>query len=82
MLVLMRILLMLTLMASPFAPALADDYADTIKVFRDAGQSGKFFSKSYGYAVFPTIGKGASASAARTARAACTKRVRMSVIRR
>ncbi|HSL71621.1 MAG TPA: YSC84-related protein [Longimicrobiales bacterium] len=54
----MRILLMLTLMASPFAPALADDYADTIKVFRDAGQSGKFFSKSYGYAVFPTIGKG------------------------
>jgi lipid-binding SYLF domain-containing protein len=42
----------------PFASAFADDYADTIKVFRDAGQSGEFFSKSYGYAVFPTIGKG------------------------
>jgi len=35
-----------------------DDYADTVKVFRDAGQSGTFFAKSYGYAVFPTVGKG------------------------
>ena len=40
------------------AAVLADDYADTIKVFQDAGQSGEFFKKSYGYAVFPTIGKG------------------------
>ena len=31
---------------------------DTIKVFKDAGESGTFFAKSYGYAVFPTIGKG------------------------
>src|SRR5262249_1712759 len=38
-------------------PALADDYADTVKVFRNAGQSGRFFGNSYGYAVFPTIGK-------------------------
>jgi lipid-binding SYLF domain-containing protein len=37
---------------------LADDYDDTVKVFHDAGKSGTFFSKSYGYAVFPTIGKG------------------------
>ena len=36
----------------------ADDYADTIEVFRNAGQSGLFFEKAYGYAVFPTIGKG------------------------
>jgi lipid-binding SYLF domain-containing protein len=42
----------------PFSHALADDYADTIKVFRNAGESGSFFDKSYGYAVFPTIGKG------------------------
>jgi lipid-binding SYLF domain-containing protein len=42
----------------PFSLALADDYDDTIKVFRNAGQSGKFFGSSYGYAVFPTIGKG------------------------
>jgi lipid-binding SYLF domain-containing protein len=36
----------------------ADKYADTIKVFKDAGESGAFFSNAYGYAVFPTIAKG------------------------
>jgi len=36
----------------------ADEYDDTIKVFQNAGQSGSFFKKCYGYAVFPTIGKG------------------------
>jgi len=36
----------------------ADKYAETIKVFREAGQSAKFFDNSYGYAVFPGIGKG------------------------
>jgi lipid-binding SYLF domain-containing protein len=36
----------------------ADDYQETIGVFRNAGESGRFFSGSYGYAVFPTIGKG------------------------
>jgi hypothetical protein len=40
------------------APAFADEYADTVEVFRKAGESGQFFGKSYGYAVFPTIGKG------------------------
>ena len=39
-------------------PALADDYADALKAFRSAGQSAKFFKSSYGYALFPTIGKG------------------------
>jgi lipid-binding SYLF domain-containing protein len=29
-----------------------------VKVFKDAGASQAFFSSSYGYAVFPTIGKG------------------------
>lgn len=38
--------------------ARADEYDDTIAVFKSAGQSGSFFAKSYGYAVFPTIGKG------------------------
>jgi lipid-binding SYLF domain-containing protein len=42
---------------SPVA-AHADKYSDTIKVFRNAGQSATFFDHSYGYAVFPTIGKG------------------------
>jgi len=51
-------MLILSWLVFPFAPALADDYADTVKVFRSAGQSAKFFGSSYGYAVFPTIGKG------------------------
>ncbi len=36
----------------------ADEYQDTINIFRKAEESGKFFGKAYGYAVFPTIGKG------------------------
>jgi lipid-binding SYLF domain-containing protein len=40
------------------SPAWADEYQDTINIFRNAGQSGSFFSTAYGYAVFPTIGKG------------------------
>jgi len=30
---------------------------DTIQLFRDAGESSVYFKKSYGYAVFPNIGK-------------------------
>jgi lipid-binding SYLF domain-containing protein len=39
-------------------PAYADSYSDTIALFKDAGASARFFRSSYGYAVFPTIGKG------------------------
>jgi hypothetical protein len=39
-------------------PVQADDFADALKVFKSAGQSGQFFGKAYGYALFPTIGKG------------------------
>jgi lipid-binding SYLF domain-containing protein len=53
-----RTCLVFLLLALPFARAWADEYSETIKVFRDAGESGTFFAKSYGYAVFPTIGKG------------------------
>jgi lipid-binding SYLF domain-containing protein len=35
-----------------------DPYAETIAVFRAAGESGRLFDTAYGYAVFPTIGKG------------------------
>ncbi len=49
------ILLVLLLAA---APLMADEYDDAIKVFKDAGESGKLFKSAYGYAVFPTIGKG------------------------
>lgn len=56
--VLLRRLLILSLLMIPISQALADDYKDTIKVFQAAGESGKFFKTSYGYAVFPTIAKG------------------------
>jgi len=39
------------------SPASADDYADTVKIFKNAGESSAFFKNSYGYAVFPTVGK-------------------------
>lgn len=38
--------------------AQADEYVDTINVFKKAGKSAAFFKNSYGYAVFPTVGKG------------------------
>jgi lipid-binding SYLF domain-containing protein len=46
------------LLVMPFGSALADKYADTIKIFKNAGESGHFFDHAYAYAVFPTIGKG------------------------
>jgi hypothetical protein len=46
------------LLALPVGDALADEYSDTIGLFKNAGESGSFFDNSYGYAVFPTIGKG------------------------
>ena len=52
----------------------ADEYQDTINIFRKAEESGKFFGKAYGYAVFPTIGRAASASAEPTAPAMSTRR--------
>jgi lipid-binding SYLF domain-containing protein len=36
----------------------ADEYDDTVALFKNAGQSAAFFGNSYAYAVFPTIGKG------------------------
>jgi lipid-binding SYLF domain-containing protein len=36
----------------------ASDYTDTINLFRNAGESASFFRRSYGYAVFPTVGEG------------------------
>jgi len=51
-------ILALSSMAFVAAPAWADEYQDTINLFRKAEESGKFFAKAYGYAVFPTIGKG------------------------
>ena len=54
-----RLIPMLALaMLLPTAPAFADEYTDTIALFKKAGQSAAYFNTAYGYAVFPTIGKG------------------------
>jgi lipid-binding SYLF domain-containing protein len=47
--------LLLTALANS---AWADAYQDTVDIFASAGESGAFFDRSYGYAVFPTVGKG------------------------
>jgi hypothetical protein len=38
--------------------ARADSYSNTVTLFKNAGESAAFFQNCYGYAVFPTIGKG------------------------
>jgi lipid-binding SYLF domain-containing protein len=48
----------MTYVALAVQPAVADDYSDTAALFKDAGASAAFFNSSYGYAIFPTIGKG------------------------
>ena len=55
---LISILAVLSLMLS-ISPAWADEYTDTINLFKNAGESGQLLKTAYGYAVFPTIGKGA-----------------------
>jgi len=39
-------------------PASADEYSDTITIFKKAGESASFFNNSYAYLVFPNVGKG------------------------
>ena len=41
------------------AQAAEGKFGDTVALFKNAGQSGAFFAKSYAYAVFPNIGEGA-----------------------
>ncbi len=40
------------------APAGADSYSYTLSVFKDSPAVQPFFKSAYGYALFPTIGKG------------------------
>jgi hypothetical protein len=40
------------------AAVYADDYSDTLTLFKNAKESGQMLKTAYGYAVFPTIGKG------------------------
>ncbi|OOG28111.1 hypothetical protein B1C78_01990 [Thioalkalivibrio denitrificans] len=51
-------LLILLLMLLPASQAWADRYEETLEVFRNAVESSEFFDHAYGYAVFPTIGRG------------------------
>ena len=39
-------------------PAMADSYTDTIAIYKKSPAVQPFFKNAYGYAVFPTIGKG------------------------
>ncbi len=39
-------------------PASADEYDDTVAIFKKAGESSAFFKNSYAYLVFPNVGKG------------------------
>ena len=39
-------------------PVHADDFSDTIEIYKKSESVQPFFKNSYGYAVFPTIGKG------------------------
>lgn len=54
----LKYFLVLMLLSLPFSGAMADEYDDTVEIFKNAGASGKFFGNSHGYALFPTIGKG------------------------
>jgi lipid-binding SYLF domain-containing protein len=46
------------LLALSVSAARADDYSDTLNLFKNAGESAAFYKNAYGYAVFPTVGKG------------------------
>jgi len=53
-----RTVFLLSLLSFAAPSSWADSYSDAIKSFRDAGESGAYFNSAYGYAIFPTIGKG------------------------
>jgi lipid-binding SYLF domain-containing protein len=56
----MALILIITLMFGVVTVAVAakaEDYSSTINVFKESPSVMKFFKNSYGYAVFPTIGK-------------------------
>jgi len=53
------ILMIMFILALALAtPVQADDFTDTINVFKKSEAVQPFFKNAYGYAVFPTIGKG------------------------
>ncbi|MBN7796790.1 YSC84-related protein [Parahaliea mediterranea] len=55
---LIRILMVVTAFSLLVQGARADSYSEALESFKNAGESGKFFDTAYGYALFPTVGKG------------------------
>jgi lipid-binding SYLF domain-containing protein len=56
-----NLILTFLVLISPFSSVWAEDdsnYKVAKGVFQQAGESGSYFNNSYGYALFPTIGKG------------------------
>ncbi|WP_456405899.1 YSC84-related protein [Thiolapillus sp.] len=52
------ILVGLLLLVFPLSQAWADKCQDAAQLFKNAGDSARFFENAYGYAIFPSIGKG------------------------
>ncbi len=50
--------LMILIVMSLSPVVFADNYSDTISVFQKSDATRPFFKNCYGYAVFPTVGKG------------------------
>ncbi len=55
---LLALLFALLLTNTAWADDNSESYEKTIKAFKEAGESGGLFDSAYGYAVFPTVGKG------------------------
>jgi lipid-binding SYLF domain-containing protein len=53
-----RAIFLFSLLALATSASRADPYADALYSFQRAGESGAYFETAYGYALFPTIGKG------------------------
>ena len=51
-------LLLLFFTCTSYADKKAEGYTNTIKIFKDSPVGAEFFKTAYGYAVFPTVGKG------------------------
>jgi lipid-binding SYLF domain-containing protein len=52
------VLLMIVIALTNSSASAAEDYSSTISVFKQSPQVQPYFENAYGYAVFPTVGKG------------------------
>ncbi len=52
------IFLIFVMACLPSSASAAEDYSGTISVFKQSPEVQPFFNEAYGYAVFPTVGKG------------------------